>query len=189
MAMVLMPSGSLPSGIDGLIGGDFLSVFDVDFDFGHHTLNLMSREHCKGDTVYWTTAYTSVPFYPGEGRQLFIDVTLDGKTVSALIDTGTTHTTISESAAVRDFGTSEAYHFGEMSFEGVAVRHPAIGVRKDLNERAFAREHNDKGQWDLRTRQELERADVHVGMNILESLHLYVCYDQHRIFISSADAH
>jgi predicted aspartyl protease len=77
----------------------------------------------QGDSVYWTTEYTVVPFRSSVGRQLFVDVTLDGKSMSAMLDTGSTSTSISESGAA------------------------------------------------------------------LERLHLYVCYDQRRLFISAADAH
>jgi hypothetical protein len=76
-----------------------------------------------------------------------------------------------------------------LSFEGVAVRHPLIRIRADDNERAFSREHTDRGQFDPLTRVELERADVVVGMNILASLHVYVSYDERTLYISAANAH
>ena len=208
LTLLLVPPQVLPSGVDGLIGADILSIFDLDFDFGKKTLNLMSPKHCKGNVVYWTDAYTTVPFELSWSRHLFVPVMLDGKRMNALIDTGSARTSIRESSASRAFGLNQdssgveriqgmptdsslrfRYRFDSLSFEGVTVLHPLIYVHEDVNERTFSRKHRDKEQVDPATRVDLEHADVVVGMNILESLHVYVSYDEQVLYITEAGAH
>jgi len=184
LTLLLVPPQVLPSGVDGLIGADILSIFDLDFDFGKKTLNLMSPKHCKGNVVYWTDAYTTVPFELSWSRHLFVPVMLDGKRMNALIDTGSARTSIRESSSLRF-----RYRFDSLSFEGVTVLHPLIYVHADANERTFSRKHRDKEQVDPATRVDLEHADVVVGMNILESLHVYVSYDEQVLYITEAGAH
>jgi len=206
--LLLMPPDILPLGVDGLLGADWLTNFDLDFDFGKRDLNLMSPKHCKGRVVYWTADYTTVPFVLSESRHLVIPVMLDGKRVSAAIDTGSVKTFISESSVSRAFGLTEKspgaepppgayaagswkfkYRFESLSFEGVTVKHPLLYVRADDDERTFSRKHVDKTQFDPVTRVDLEHQDVVVGMDVLRSLHVYVCYDEHMLYISAADAH
>lgn len=208
MTLLLMPAGSLPAGIDGLVGADFLSRFDADFDFGQKTLNLISPKHCKGRVVYWTTGYTTVPLQLTDSRQLFIPATLDGRNVSAMIDAGASWAAISEGSASRIFGVNAqsqgaepardtsaqslwrfTYRFDALSFEGVSVKRPLISVYADATNRAFARQHTDRGQFDPRTAVRLEEADPTVGMSVLSSLHLYVSYDEQLLYISAANAH
>jgi hypothetical protein len=69
------------------------------------------------------------------------------------------------------------------------VRRPLIYVRADADERAFFRNHNDRWQFDPRTHVDLERADLIIGMDILQGLHMYVSYREHTIYITAANAH
>jgi hypothetical protein len=81
------------------------------------------------------------------------------------------------------------HRFGSLSFEGVSVRHPVICVHADDNERSFSRKHMDKTQINPVTRLNLDNQDVIVGMNILKSLHVYVSYGEHMLYITADDAH
>lgn len=205
--LLLLPRGYLPAGADGVVGADFLSHFDADFDFGQKTLNLFSPKHCKGQVVYWTTGYTTVPMTLTDSRKPYIDVTLGGRSVSAVIITGSKRVYISEVSMSRIFGIDAkspgaeplrdetdpdrwryAYRFDELSFEGVAVRNPRVEVYDDANARAFSRHHNDRGQFDVRTAVRLDTADLKVGMRVLSSLHMYIAYDEQMLYISAAGA-
>jgi predicted aspartyl protease len=206
--LMLMPTGTLPDDQDGLLGAGLLMNFDLDFDFANHTLNLFSPKHCKGRVVYWTQDYTIVPFRLSDGWHLSVPMTLDGKRVWAIVDTGASDTFLSESSARRLFGLDDpgagprdpeaaaaagypvfSHPFLSLSFEGVEVKHPVIHAYPDLNQRAFDRNHRDKTQYDPISRIDLEQVDLIVGMNILQRLHVYVAYDEHAMYVSASGAH
>jgi predicted aspartyl protease len=208
LGLLRLSPGELGPGIDGIVGADLLRNFDLDFDFARNALNLYSKEHCKGAVVYWTRDYTTVPFELSESQHLFFPVTLDGTNLSAIADTGSGHTALSETVAGRKFDlTAQSpgsepvpgarpdgpwrfqHRFDILTFEGISARRPLIRVRADVNERAFNRKHIDKTQISPVTRVELDHEDVDIGMDLLRKLHLYVCYDENLLYISAAGAH
>ena len=79
----------------GLLGSDVLVNFDVSIDFGTHRLDLIDKNHCEGQAIYWPAdAVAVVPINRQVSRDIVIDVELDGKTVKAILDTGATHSTL-----------------------------------------------------------------------------------------------
>jgi len=203
----VLPAKMLSPNVDGLLGAGLLRNFDLNFDFGNRTLNLMSRKHCKGQVVYWTADYASIAFTLSRGQHLVIPMQLDGKRVKAVIDTGATQTVLGEARARRLFGLSEnspgvelpgsgvirgckfGYRFGSLSFEGVTVKRPLVHVCADDTERAFWKNHIDDWRlYDPRQRPELDGADLVVGMSILKDLRLYVSYDEEVLYASAAGA-
>ncbi|WP_158258277.1 retroviral-like aspartic protease family protein [Rhodopila globiformis] len=74
--------------IDGLLGRDFLSVFDLDLDMPGARLTLFHVHDCAGRFLPWQGDYTSVPVSVPTGQALVLPVTLDGTPLRALLDTG-----------------------------------------------------------------------------------------------------
>lgn len=181
---MVMPHDSEES--DGLIGADFLKQFDVEFDFAAGKLNLFQPHPCPGKVVYWTqTAPVAViPFsveqYGGDVR---IGLTLDGKHVPTVLDTGAPHTSISATTAGTWFDVDEntpgverfdggllRYHFKNLSFEGIAVADPEIDILPVKNAHSL----------DFQAL---------LGMNVLRRLHLFVAYREHKLYVTAASAH
>ena len=203
---MVLPPDALTDGLDGQLGGDILTFFDLDFDFAHHTLNLISQKHCKGKVVYWTRDYATIPFRLSYSQHLVVPVLLDGKEVSAGISTADGAMILTESGARRVFDLTASspatetptapkaewifrHRFESLSMGGVTVRNPMLYVYPDLNEKAFERLHHDKLQADPVNRDVLDLEQLSVGMDVLQHLHVYVAYGEDALYISAADAH
>lgn len=79
--------------IDGLLGRDFLSLFDLDLDLPGRRLTLYRVSQCSGRFLPWSGDYDAIPATtPGETTlqeaALVIPVSLDKRPLRALLDTG-----------------------------------------------------------------------------------------------------
>jgi|ERR1700722_5882897 hypothetical protein len=74
--------------IAGLLGRDFLSPFDLDINLPAHELTLYDVSGCTTGFLPWRSTYTSVPAATPVGAALVIPVSIDGRALHALIDTG-----------------------------------------------------------------------------------------------------
>lgn len=181
--MALVPDYIMSPGDDGTLGEEVLKYFDVDFDFSDGKFNLFSQKHCKGMVVYWTNnPYAKIPFRIDHSRSIRLEVQLDGKDVSAMIDTGTSQSVMSREVAAdlfhltrADMKTSDGhYPFKFLKFHGVTVSNPDIVLVPD-----------DKSQILDRVR---EPAMI-IGMGILRQLHMYIAFKERNIYVTPADAH
>jgi predicted aspartyl protease len=171
---------------DGLLGADFLHQFDVEFDFAANKLNLFAPHPCKGKVVYWThdAPVAVIPFENEQyDRHIRFDMTLDGKTVPTVLDTGAPSTSISIAMASAWFQVDEKtpgvealngqYHrarFKALTLDGITVENPEITLLPEVN----ARGANYEGL---------------LGMNVLRQLHVFVAYKEHKLYVTSATAH
>jgi hypothetical protein len=74
--------------IDGLLGRDFLSLFDLDLDVPANRLTLYRVNGCAGRFLPWSGAYASIPVTTPAEDAVVVPVTLDGTQLRALLDTG-----------------------------------------------------------------------------------------------------
>jgi predicted aspartyl protease len=164
---------------DGLLGGDFLYFFDLDFDFANAKLSLFSPDHCPGKVMYWSKSGLGVVPFEIEQNHIMIKVQLDGQEVNAILDTGAADTVMSLERASRAFDLdkdklrkSRHYPFKTLSFGDVNVSNPAIALVPDDESRVMGR-HSD---------------DLHMilGMGVLRRLHLYISYKEKMIYATPA---
>jgi hypothetical protein len=87
--------------IDGLLGRDFLSLFDLDLDFARRTLALYEVHDCSGRFLPWTEAYLSVPVENPAESALVVPVELDGVRLRALLDSGASGTLVAAPGMAR----------------------------------------------------------------------------------------
>lgn len=93
--------------IDGLLGRDYLSVFDLDLDMPARRLTIFTVQGCAGRFLPWTGGYTSIPVsFPAE-QAIIAAVTLDGTPLRALLDSGSGATLLTAPGMVR-MGLQEA---------------------------------------------------------------------------------
>lgn len=114
---VSVPVGYLPSKppvhppIEGLVGGDLLSRYDVEFNVAEGWLNFWAPDTdtassgCAGPQN-WHVIYRALPMQ-FDGRRVSIQVELDGHPLKALVDSGARSRIVSE-AAVKRLGVSDA---------------------------------------------------------------------------------
>jgi hypothetical protein len=76
--------------IDGVLGRDFLSLFDLDLDVPGRRLTLYQEHDCAGRFLPWQSPYEAVPVTLPAENALIVPVTLDRTPLRALLDTGAT---------------------------------------------------------------------------------------------------
>jgi hypothetical protein len=74
--------------IDGLLGRDFLSLFDLDLNLPARSLTLYQVQDCSGRFLPWTDNYAVIPVTAPAGQALVVPVSVDGKPLQALLDSG-----------------------------------------------------------------------------------------------------
>ena len=87
--------------IDGLLGRDFLSAFDLDLNLPQRTLGLYDVQDCTGRFLPWTEAYLSVPVENPAESALVVPVELDGIALHALLDSGASRTLVAAPGMAR----------------------------------------------------------------------------------------
>lgn len=106
-------SGDRELGADVRLGEDFLSLVDVEFDLEHNTVRLFQTENCEGKNLaHWASDGQSVgevridPII-ASGPQIVLDVAIDGKRISAMLDSGAASSMLDKPAASRLGATPE----------------------------------------------------------------------------------
>jgi predicted aspartyl protease len=173
-----------PTSLDGLLGADVLSDFDIDLDLPRHELIFYQKQSCPMAAPDWSHPYTTISTGLSRGQRLFFPVQLDGRRIIAVIDTGSQLTALSTTAA-RALGlsdtllaqdrsitiqgatagvlTSRVHRFGKLEVGTVVVRNPEIIVT------------------DLK----LADADLVLGVDFLRSRRFWLSYGSHRIFMAN----
>jgi predicted aspartyl protease len=171
------------SPLDGVLGADTLSSFDVDLDLPGHRMILYAKQTCPAAAPAWNARYAAITAGRSLGDHLFFPVQLDGRRIDAFIDTGSQITVFSVRAALA-LGVTEAtlthdpvatlrgaaaeqvsahvHRFSRLEIGGEVVRNPEIVVA------------------DLR----LSDADLVLGIDFLRSRRIWLSYGAKQIFLS-----
>jgi hypothetical protein len=88
LTVATLPNFPLSQPVDGLLGRDFLSVFDLDLDMRAKTLTLYDVQGCSGRFLPWSGGYAALPVEMPMGTALVVNTQLDGVRLRALLDTG-----------------------------------------------------------------------------------------------------
>jgi predicted aspartyl protease len=80
--------------INGLLGRDFLSLFDLDLNFPQQALTLYDVRGCTGRFLPWTEPYLSVAVENPTESALVVPLVLDGVPLRALLDSGASRSLI-----------------------------------------------------------------------------------------------
>ncbi len=189
----------------GIFAPDLMGRYDVEIDFGTYKMNYFSTDHCPGKVIYWPHNALAVLPFKFHKRHIRFTVKVDDKELTAEMDTGSPNTSMRDEAAKRLFdiapdspgnipvnqqGMEAAFGraFGTLDFEGVAVKNPHVIIMPDLVGR---KDPNNSQQTRDRARMSDDlddRPDMLIGMDILRKLHLYIAFDESRMFISEASA-
>ena len=175
----------------GVIGADIIRGYDADFDFGNGAFTLFSHDYCEGSVVYWTKgSYARVPFRIDENGRIRLTVLLDGKEVTAVVETlaptsvarleriETDLDIDAQSPGLKPIAgsgrerTAYRYPFKTMTFGAVSVNNPDIVLVPD----------------DVSKLTPFYPTII-LGMNILRKLHLYIAYGENAIYVTPATAH
>lgn len=87
-------------GAVALLGQEFFSQADVEFDLAHGAIRLLKPEGCHGSQiVYWSETYSEVPLQRSVTDHYVITVDLNGRPAEAELDTGSSFSVASLAAA------------------------------------------------------------------------------------------
>jgi hypothetical protein len=187
--------------IAGLIGRDYLMSYDLDLDFGGAKVNLFSKDHCPEQVVYWAKSAIKIPISLSDGNQIILPVTLDGKKLRALLDTGASTTVLGlpiasekfdldeHSPGVEAFGTiatadganlqAYQYRFHTLEIGGIAYHDVPINLIPTPS----------IGQPQTGTRVntlQAGRPELILGIRELSKLHIYIAVDERALYVTPA---
>ena len=95
-----------PGDLALLLGYDFLHQMDIEFDLTQRAVRLFQPKGCdRASLAYWSKEAVAVPFEGG--RRIFVPVRVNGKPLSAEVDTGATFSSLSAEAALQLGVTSQ----------------------------------------------------------------------------------
>jgi predicted aspartyl protease len=168
IAEVAMPLSS----VDGVLGTDVLSRFDIDLDLPNRRMSLYEKGACTPD---WAGPSAEIKI----GRSvynthLFFPVQLDGRRITATIDTGAQRTTLS-TATAHAMGITDA----------MLARNPPVQTRGFGGGHLASRVH----QFDSLTVGSIRLSKpqivvTNLGMDFLQSRRLFLSYAGFRMFLA-----
>lgn len=197
------------SGVDGLIAPAILEKYDVEFNFGDNKFSLFKHHPCANRAAYWTDAAMVIPFALTREGHIRVSVTLDGQKMRAILDTGAPMSVLSMQDASSMFGltpgsadikaadsvsgpwsktygdayysfpaiTAYAYPFKTMTIGSVTVTNPQVKLIK--------------GGYTVLGRNFLgpDYATLLIGNDVLSRFHLYIAYQEQKLYLTDAEAH
>ena len=206
-----------PSGGRGGFGGDdadgprpvgtlslnYMLPYEMDVDFGSDKLRFFNQDHCPGAVMYWQApgAVGVVPLSIDVGR-VVVPVTVNGKTINAVIDTASPFSSVRAAVATRLLGaelggakapskpggfggTSYNWTVDSLAFNALKLDNIAITVLPDIN--AGAGDHGDGAKVALASsglKAELSKPEIVLGMDTLRKLHLFFSFAEKRLYVT-----
>jgi predicted aspartyl protease len=95
-------AGDVPSRVDFIFGEDFLSRGSVEFDLRHGAIRTMETSGCTpAELPYWAQTYSSADLIasPRDAQAIRVNVVLNGHTVRAQIDSGSSVSFLNKAVA------------------------------------------------------------------------------------------
>ncbi len=168
--------------LDGVLGADSLSSFDLDLDLPNNRIIFYRKQVCPGAVPAWTEPYVTIAAGRSRSDRLFFPVQLDGHKVDAFVDTGAQSTVLSTGAAL-GLGVTTAL----LAHDRAATLRGAAGEQVNGRVHQFARlsigveeVHNPEMiVTDLR----LSDADLVLGMDFLKPRRIWLSYGSQQIFL------
>jgi predicted aspartyl protease len=182
-------------------------AYDFEMNFAARKLNILSSDHCEGKVIYWPAqALAAVPIRIRD-YHVEVPVKLDGKDFTAIIDTGSSTSSIRQDVARSafdlapgspdmtpdgHFGNDEralvyTYPFKTLTFEGVTISNPKVRILPNLMGKNADQSHK-MNTLIGRNSDDVALPEVIVGMNVLAKLHLYFAFKEHKLYITEAGA-
>ncbi len=183
----------------GSVANDELEAYDIEIDPAAGRLNLFSSDHCPGKVVYWANNYSRLPLHLTARYLSEVQVTVDGQTLWARIDTGMAKSTMRLAVARRLFGIepeakattqvsgvdgvkldSFTHKFDAMSLGDITLRNTDMQVADiDVARDAFnTGTHLQRG---------VDQPDMYIGMSLLSKLHMFVSYSEPALYFTLAN--
>ncbi|HUB49013.1 MAG TPA: retropepsin-like aspartic protease [Acetobacteraceae bacterium] len=96
-----LPGMGADMAVDGLLGRDFLSMFDLEFDMVARRLTLYDVRECSGRFLPWTSRYQAVAAAAPMQHAMVLPIALNGVRLTALLDTGASSSLVTLPGMIR----------------------------------------------------------------------------------------
>jgi predicted aspartyl protease len=191
LPLLVLSSNAFDANTMGFLGPDIMGRFDLELDFAAGKLRLFDPHHCPGMVVYWTRSpYAVVPMTADRAGHVVVPVTLDGKDLKAVLDTGASNSTITTGMARGLFGVDKTdpamrrdidvsvngteatalyrYPFKALVLDGVSIGQPSVDI---LEGKRF----------------KVGEDEMLIGIKTLRRLHLYIAYGEQKVYMTPAE--
>ena len=171
------PIAGLP--VLGLFGADFLSNYDVDLDVPDHHFAMYRMTDCGSTMQPLAPPEFSMPFTEDDTK-VVLDVKLNGKPVTAFLDSGAAHTLVSLATA-RAVGVDRTAMTSDrvVSAHGIDERELATTVH-----RFGSLQVGDEAMNNFRFGiADSEVGDMLLGDDFLRFNHVWISYRLHRLYV------
>jgi clan AA aspartic protease (TIGR02281 family) len=178
---IAVPNGTDTNGID-LLGMNPLAGFDLDLDLIGHRLVMF-----QGDTAcHQPRAFMSAPLYPvamtGDPRDIYIviPVTLGGKQLTAMLDTGAQDVVISEEAAARA-GLADQITSSDKRGTVTGIGSDKLSVVRHLSAPLTVGGLTVSNMFIDIINRHAYNADMILGMSFLSKVHTWISQSSHAV--------
>jgi predicted aspartyl protease len=196
--------------VPALFGDNFLENdgMDVEFDIAHGRVNLFLSDHCPGIGAYWAHEYVPIPIRIQNYGHIYLPVTLDGYETYAMLDTGSSLTTIDKLVAERKLdvpveggknkpdgeivagtGTQIPFYrhvFKNLDIGGIAFHNTELAVAHNRLNYLDVNRTNDP-HITLRD-EEAINAPITLGLQHLSKLRIYFSFKERMLYVTPANA-
>jgi predicted aspartyl protease len=168
--------------LDGLLGVDVLSGFDIDIDLPHSRLVLYDKRSCPLGPP-WAVSHYAFSAGRSGAEHLFFPVELDGRTLTAIVDTGAQRTTLAARAAPA-VGVTEAQLAQDRPIVAQGV------TAEQLKSRVHRFSRLKIGNLTIRdpelvvTDLKLPDAEIILGVDLLKTRRIWLSYALQQVFLS-----
>jgi len=129
--------GDLPGmgadAVDGLLGRDFLSEFDLQLDMTARRLTLYDVHGCSGRFVPWPPPYQAATVVAPMQHAMLLPIAIDGVRMTALLDTGAAASLVTLPGMIRLGLTQQA-----LASDPAATMHGVGRREREMHQRRFA---------------------------------------------------
>ncbi|HXR95567.1 MAG TPA: retropepsin-like aspartic protease [Rhizomicrobium sp.] len=193
---------------DGRMTGDFFAQYDIDFDFGAKKLSFLTATNCtEKEIVHWPATVVAIVPMTISGGKMKVPVTVEGKTINAVIDTGFAHTVMRRDIAeslglkadapdmvpdgeVRDgLGQTVYVHtFPQISFSGITAANVPVRIQTNSMVHQINRTPILGSRAQFSADPSTRVPDLAIGMDVLHQLHIYAAFGENKLYITPAEA-
>lgn len=186
----------------GLFGAGYLANFDVELDPTAGKINLFQPNQCPGKVVYWAKEYFRLPVHLTDRKQMEVQITVDGKPVRAMIDTGSGADIMRLVTASDRFGIEAPdstggrrlklrsidgvqipafqHVFSTLTFGGITLHDTKVTIADFDSGRGIEHTGTRIDGWP-------EQPEMLIGRSLLRRLHLFIAYSESAIYFTVAD--
>ena len=189
-----------PKGTAGLLNGALFDRYDIDLNFHASRFDMFSSNHCPGQVLYWRAPGVAALSMLYRDNRITVHVSVDGRDLTAAIDTGSSRSEMKMDAATRFFGIGPdspgvilkqpaaardrdrySYEFKALSFGPVAVRNPHLLLTRDI----LVRGANPNAPTGSLIRGRIAgEPDMVIGTDLLKLLHVYIAFGERMLYVT-----